>query len=152
MRIPYAMRTMIDEITAINPTAVGETRNPDGMGVWRALMLDAPSTEMLTPLLDELLDPRIESKFLHNGRYTIGFVSDRRADDHRPFHLPKAYKVLMTVEENKPEEGRFGGPSRENRKRQLDKQSVAELRAKYGYRYDKKKGEIVADILHHEGY
>lgn len=153
MRVPYAMRTMIDEIDKINPKAVGETRNPDGFGVWRTLLLDKATTEMLLDLLDGMTDPRIASRVLHsNGQYSLTFVGDRRGDDHQPFNLHKAYKVLTTVEENKPEEGRFGGPSREDRRRQLNKSTVAKLRQQYGYRATMKKNDILNDILHHEGY
>lgn len=151
MRIPYAMRAMMGEIEKINPQAAGETRDPDALGVWRTLVLDKASTEKLTPLLDEIVDPRIAKKDVWLGHYVLGFVSDRRADDAKPFGLDRAYRVLTEPRES-PDERLSNGPTRDDRRKELSKIGAARLRKKYGYRYDMAKTEIVNDILHHEGY
>lgn len=152
MRIPYAMRAMINEIEQVNNKAVLETRHPDGFGVWRTLVLDTPTTELLTPLLDELSDKRILAKDLVRGQYMVTFVADRRADIGTQFSLDKAYRVL-TVDESPAEgERRSDGPTRAQRRRELSQTPVVELRSKYNFPDDVRKREIVDDILRDEGY
>lgn len=96
MRLPYAMRAMIDEISKTHSRGVVETRNPDGFGVWRTLVLDQQITADYYVLLDELIDPRIAGREVKDEQYYVHFVPDHRADDATPFHLDRAMAVLRT--------------------------------------------------------
>lgn len=162
MRIPYAMRAMIDEIGAVVNSAVLETKDPDGFGVWRTLVLDTKTTETFEALLDELLDPRIASRDVRDGRYVVNFVSDRRADDATPFHLDKAYAVLseegavridqIEVVENQDDR------DAEARRKELGRIKVDTLRSSYtlsnGTEFTEKdkKRDIIDAILTDEGF
>lgn len=155
MRIPYAMRAMIGEIEKINESAVLETREPDGFGVWRALTLDTVTTERMRELLDVLDDPRIEAKYVIDGQYGVRFTSDRRADDAKPFSLDKAYLIATGAQEEEPEEPverDDDGPTRDERAKVLKAKPVADLRVKYNFPDSMKKAEIVDQILTDEGY
>lgn len=162
MRIPYAMRAMIDEIGKTVSSAVLETANPDGFGVWRTLVLDSKTTETFEALLDELLDPRIASRDVRDGRYVVNFVSDRRADDATPFHLDKAYAILneegavridqIEVVENQDDR------DAEARRKELGRIKVDTLRSSYTLRdgteftEKDKKRDIIDAILTDEGF
>jgi hypothetical protein len=146
------MRAVMTEVEAVNPKALVTTGAPDGFGVWRTLTLDAKTTEMLLPLLDNLNDPRVASRVLHsNDTYTLVFASDRRGDDAKPFGIDRAYRV-MTAEPSEPVERLKSGPTRAERKRELDAYGVRALRKKFGYRDTMRKADVVNDILHNEGY
>ena len=165
MRIPYAMRAMIDEIAKSHEDAVLETRDPDGFGVWRTLVLDAETTKTYDVLLDELLDSRIASKSVNtDGQYIVRFVSDKRADDATPFYLDKALEVLnddsgVRVDQiihepvSEPSEAEL-----KERRAELAKIPVATLRSSYTLRDgtefgpNDKKRDIVDAILTDEGF
>lgn len=165
MRIPYAMRAMIDEIAKTHEDAVFETQSPDGFGVWRTLVVDSETTETFTVLLDELLDPRISRKSVDtDGRYYVTFVSDKRADDATPFYLDKALAVLngdgaITIEDWVAGEGLVRTTKEaEERRKELGRITVEILRSSYTlqdgteFSAKDKKRDIIDAILTDEGF
>lgn len=150
MRVPYAMRTLMNEIEQVNPKAIVTTGDPDGFGVWRKLVLDTVTTERLAELLDALEDTRIAGKGLRDGQYSVSFVTDSRADNGKAFSLDRAYAVATAAPS--PIEEVVSGPTREERAREFRKMPVARLRRVYGYDTHWSKKEIVEALLIREGY
>ena len=145
MRMPYAMRTITEEIGRVVEDAVLETQDPDGFGVWRTLVLDTETTKVFRDVLDMVDDQRIaDRRVAPNGRYYLYFVPDRRADDAKPFSLDRAMKILAEPEP--------AWPTREQRKAALSKMKVAELRAQYGLPSTTRKTEAIDLVLADEGY
>lgn len=94
MRTPYAMRTLINEVTDVFEDAGFTITSPDGFNVARMLTIDAATSDYLGDLLFLLDDKRIVFVRRDGREYEITFVSDIRADDKTPFHVNDAVKVL----------------------------------------------------------
>jgi hypothetical protein len=156
---------MIDEIAKSHEDAVFETRDPDGFGVWRTLLIDPETSETYTVLLDELIDKRISRKDVDDdGRYTVQFVADHRADDATPFYLDKALDVLnddsgVRVDQIiTDEEDHVESEELKERRAELNKIGVDTLREGYSLKDgttfgpSDKKRDIVDAILTDEGF
>lgn len=93
-RLPYAAVTLIAQVAEEKPRAkvepVGEV---DGLGVHRTIRFSKSAAKWLTPLLEEVGDPRVQSLNLTDDGLEVTFVATRLADDKEPFPLTDAAVV-----------------------------------------------------------
>jgi hypothetical protein len=88
MRLPYAAKTLIDQVRAEKPKArpsmVGEA---DGLGVQRTIKFDKPTSKWLEKRLDPL-DARLDTvKMTDDGYLHVTFVAGTLADHRYEFDL-----------------------------------------------------------------
>lgn len=98
MRLPYAARTLIEQVTDKKPRTKAEPFGDlDGFGVARTIRFNKATGTWLAPLLDEIRDPRIQEHHLTGGGYLhVTFVADRRADDKSEFPLDAAETIVTS--------------------------------------------------------
>lgn len=72
-RIPHAMKTLIDEVTAERKTAKYETGDEDGLGVFRSVTFDKPTTKWLGHAFDYVEDDRIIGYSVSKDQMTVLF-------------------------------------------------------------------------------
>lgn len=108
MRTPYALRTLIDEVRAIQPKIDVETKDPDGFDVYRVAVFKDVDKGVASLLLASPIDSRFESVTMNDGDLTISMVGNVHADDPAAFHLADGLAVLSVEEfpEGNPEVSR----------------------------------------------
>lgn len=96
MRMPIAMRVMVNEITSVREDATFVAEETDGYGVARVLMLDLTTSAMLRDVLYYLVDSdeRLLDIWVEHDHVHVRFVTDARAENKQPFSLDKALIVL----------------------------------------------------------
>lgn len=96
MRLPYAAKTLIDQVAEEKPRAKVEFHGePDGYGVVRTIKFSKSAGEWLAPLLEAINDDRIESiNTTEAGYLHVTFVSTPAADDRAEFPLQAAAEVV----------------------------------------------------------
>jgi hypothetical protein len=150
-RIPYAMRTFIEQVKEHREDAEVEVEEPDGFGVYRRLTLDEETSNWLEPHLSVLRDNRIANHFTsRGGKAIIDFATSSLADDAARFSLPH-------VGRDPEPEGAFGDynlddqvEAVEARRKELNAIPVAQLREEYGYGDGFKKPAIIDAIIAEE--
>lgn len=95
-RLPYAARTLIEQVQAEKPKATYETvGEPDGFRVNRTIKFDKRTSKWLAPLLVETEDERIAEASLTDAGYLhVRFVGSPVADQRDEFPLVEAETVL----------------------------------------------------------
>ena len=152
-RTPLAMRTLLRQVDAQHRDAEVEHGDLDGLNVYRKVAFDAKTTEWLAPLAEVFgSDDRIESTYVRDGRLFVVFVDDIRADRAKP-DFPLAGIEAVLNDEPPPSENASIEERADERRKELNGISVADLRSQYGYGEDDKtpKAEIISEILTSEG-
>lgn len=155
-RIPYAMRTLIQQIGAVHEVSVALS-DLDGWGVYRTVTFgDADHLSDLFAALDT--DPRVDTV---DGT-AITFTSSIRADLPDRFDIAGAQKVLgeedadqeaaalQTLLQQESDAAEEYDAEYAVREQELKATPVADLRKNYPDYADLKKNEIVQAVLEAE--
>lgn len=105
-RLPYGAITLRNEIAKWDPKALFEPDDPDGLGVYRVLIVDTDRAKDLAELLAPVVavDSRIVEVYGTAVGVAITFTTGQQAESRQPFHLPKVAEVFDAVEETPEEE------------------------------------------------
>lgn len=146
-RAPYAMKTLVKQVSERREDAQAEYGDADGLGVYRTVTFDDSTSGWLADLSAVFLDPRVASSSLSDdGSLTVTFVPDIRADQANDFPLDAVAAVNEAVdaeeEEIDPEVA-----ERDVREQELKDNPVSWLREQYPDYADLKKNEIVEAVL-----
>jgi hypothetical protein len=97
-RQPFAMKTLIRQVTDKRPDVVAVASLPDGFGVYRTVSFDHDVSEWLAPIIEaNASDVRIASHSVSDeGVLRVDFVTDHRADSSAPFRIKEAEAVLRS--------------------------------------------------------
>lgn len=97
-RLPYAARTLAEQIRSKYPKITLVLGEEDGLGVYRSMtLMSKPASKWLGSILDVMTDKRIT----HHGmddkdRLTVHFHTGNIADDKTPFLLNQIEKILKS--------------------------------------------------------
>jgi len=142
MRQPYAMKTLIEQVSQKREDATATADEADGLGVYRQVTFDEETSNWLEPIIGVIAqkDRRINSYFTsRGGMLIINFVSDYRADSREPFALTAVERVLASDPDTQAE-------AVEARRKELNAIPVADLREEHGYTKEFSKAAII-DVL-----
>jgi hypothetical protein len=96
-RMPYAMKTLTDQIKDLREKAKFEAGDEDGFGVYRSVTFDKATTKWLGHAFDYIEDERIVGYRVSKDQLTVVF-SDRsvEADQRDPFLIDEAQTVAAS--------------------------------------------------------
>lgn len=96
-RMPYAMKTLLDEITGERKSAKYEVGDEDGLGVYRSVTFDKPTTKWLGHTFDYVEDDRIIGYSVSKDQMTVLFShKSSEADRKDGFLIPEAQTVAAS--------------------------------------------------------
>jgi hypothetical protein len=95
-RLPRAASTLMSQVSARKPrTTVEPHGDPDGLGVVRSIIFNKATGTWLTPILEAIADPRIQSvETQDGGRVVVTFVHTIYADRTAEFPLDSVDAIL----------------------------------------------------------
>jgi hypothetical protein len=96
MRLPYAARTLRQQILDAKPKATVENRGePDGFGVIRSIAVNPATANWLEPILEVISDSRIVSMSRDSRNWLVLTFSPRiDADVADPFPIEQVERVM----------------------------------------------------------
>lgn len=98
-RIPYAMKTLIDEVTAARKSAKYEVGDADGVGVYRSITFDKATTKWLGHTFDYVEDDGRIIGYGAGSKDTLTVLFSERsteADRRDPFLIADAQTVASS--------------------------------------------------------
>lgn len=102
---PPAARTLIAQVRErYSDAEINPTGDADGYGVTRSITFDAETSEWLTPILEACDDERIDALDHDEGKVTVTFVPDIRADYADEFEIDEADEVLSEDDDEDEED------------------------------------------------
>lgn len=154
-RQPYAMQTLISQVSKRHEDASAEVSDLDGFNIYRTVVFDEATSERLEPQIDYIeADPRVASVSVdeEDNTLSITFVSGAKAESRAPFYLSRPESLQGVVQ---PPEGEYveDGPDAEYevRRDELEAMKAGDLRDRYpDHAHLPNKREIVEAILAEE--
>jgi hypothetical protein len=148
MRQPYAMRTLVHQITQERGEFDYELDDLDGLNVYRTIAFDEKTSKWLKPIIEVVAskDKRIE-KVSGEKYIAVTFVSDMRADTRDDFLLAEVEKILDGGTETSSVRTE---PDWDERRKELNKIKVAALREQYGYEEGVLSKKFIIDAIIHD--
>lgn len=92
-RTPHAARVFTDQVKELRKTAKFEFGDEDGLGVYRTVKFDKPTTKWLGNALDEIDDDRIIGYSVEKDQLTVLFSHRTNADLKDRFLIDEAVTV-----------------------------------------------------------
>lgn len=93
-RMPYAMKTLTNQIKDLRKSAKFEAGDEDGFGVYRSVTFDKPTSKWLGHAFDYIEDERIVGHRVSKDQLTVHFSTrSSEADDRDPFLIDEAVTV-----------------------------------------------------------